>query len=395
MQPQKPNTLNSTLSHLVAEPLAVLSATHESAFGIAVCSLANISIDENGISPRVMLMPDGAFKSHNDNRPTDVPSGHWFLDEQAWHTISAFAAQRTNDYHFDYEHQTLKAEENGQPAPASGWFKPDALEYVAGEGLFALNVRWTKKAAAMLKSDEYRFISPVFHYDLNTGRPTKLRHFALTNDPAVDGMDKVIALKTQTSNGVQPMNEALRLLAALGVTVEDGQTPTDAQFSQATTAVAALKAKAASADDAQAQLTTANEQVAALKASNGNKVDLTQYVPISVAQGYQQELAALRSQNDGLSIDQLIEDARSDGRVIAAEVDYLKDLAKQSGVAVLKANLDARSPIAALTSQQSSSATPNKDKQDPVAALTSDEKYAAEQLGISHADFAKSKQENS
>ncbi|WP_240479500.1 phage protease [Pseudoalteromonas rubra] len=373
--------------------LAVLSAITEGNLGIAVCSLENITIDDQGRSPRVQLMPDGQFKAR-DGRPEDVPTGYWLLDDIAFQTLMAFASQRKNDYHFDYEHQTLKTEENGQPAPASGWFTATALEYVPGEGLFALNVQWTQKAADMIRSDEYRYISPVFHYNKQTGRPVKLRHFALTNDPAVDGMEKVIALKAQSDTGVTPMNEAQKLLAALGITVADGDTITDAHYTQATTAVAALKTKAEQVDAVNTQLTKTNEQVAALKAKPGGEVDLEKYVPIEVAQGYQQELAALRSQNNGLSVDQAIEKARKDGRIIAAEEDHLKALANQKGFAALKANLDARSPIAALTTQQTTQVKLPDDKKTGIAALSTEDKYAADQLGISYKDYAKLKEDD-
>ena len=361
--------------------IAVLSAASSGDFGIAVCTL-DIEIDENGISPRVQLMPDGKFAAQ-DGRPNDVATGSWLLDQEAFEMLKATAASRKNDFHFDYEHQTLKAEQNGKPAPASGWFKADALEYVPGKGLFALNVKWTDKAAAMLKADEYRFISPVFHYNKDTGRPVILRHFALTNDPALDGLDKVVALKNsqQPQNGVTPMNEALQLLQALGVSLGDGEEPTKAHFEQGVTAVKALQAKAKQADDA-------NEQVAALKAESGN-VDLSKYVPVEVANSYREQLAALKSQHDHLSVDQEIEKAKQDGRIIEAEVDYMKDLAKQQGLAALKQTLDARSPLAALTQQQS---TPLPNERTGEAALTAEEKYAADQLGISHADYLKQKE---
>ncbi|MCF2910793.1 phage protease [Pseudoalteromonas sp. DL2-H2.2] len=392
MHPKKTHAHNPGLLHTDVNSLAVLSASTEGNLGIAVCSLENITIDDQGRSPRVQLMPDGQFKAH-DGRPEDVPTGYWLLDDIAFQTLMAFARQRKNDFHFDYEHQTLKTEDNGQPAPASGWFTATALEYVPGEGLYALDVQWTKRAADMLKGDEYRYVSPVFHYNKQTGRPVKLRHFALTNEPAVDGMDKVIALKAQSDTGVTPMNEAQKLLTALGITVADGDTITDAHYTQATTGVAALKTKAEQVDAVNTQLTKANEQVAALKAKPGGEVDLEKYVPIEVAQGYQQELAALRSQNDGLSVDQAIEEARKDGRIIAAEEDHLKALANQKGFAALKANLDARSPIAALTAQQTTQTKLSDGKQTGVAALTTEDKYAADQLGISYVDYAKLKDE--
>ncbi len=373
-------------------PLAVLSANKPADLGFAACRFAS-EINEQGISERVMVMPDGYFKSH-DGRPFDVPANAWLLDQAAYELLKSTASTRTNDYHFDYEHQTLHAEENGKPAPASGWFNPSDLEYVPGEGLYALNVRWTPSARAHLKNDEYRFISPVFHYDKQTGRPTKLRHFALTNDPAVDGMDKVAVLKSQTNpeNGETTMNAAQKLLSLLGITV-DGDKITDTDYTQATTALTALKAKADEADTLTNQLSNANDAVAALKANSPNEVNLAKYVPVETYNALHTQMVALKSTSATQTVDQEVSKAKQDGRIIASEEEYLTSLGNQQGIAALKAVLDARSPIASLSAQQTTHAPKPENDKDGLAALTAEDKYAADQLGMSHATYAKAKQE--
>jgi phage I-like protein len=391
---KKPFTKKSVLETAsLTSALAVLSANQPADLGFAACRFAS-DINEQGISERVMVMPDGYFKSH-DGRPFDVPANAWLLDQAAFELLKSTASTRTNDYHFDYEHQTLHAEENGKPAPASGWFNPSDLEYVPGEGLYALNVRWTPSARAHLKNDEYRFISPVFHYDKQTGRPTKLRHFALTNDPAVDGMDKVAVLKTSkthVNNGDTPMNAAQKLLSLLGITV-DGDKITDADYTQATTALTALKAKADEADTLTIELSNANDAVAALKANSPNEVNLAKYVPVETYNALHTEMVALKSTSDTQTVEQEISKAKQDGRIIASEVEYLTSLGNQQGVVALKAVLDARSPIASLTAQQTTHAPKPEQDKDGLAALTAEDKYAADQLGLSHAAYAKAKQE--
>lgn len=395
---KKPFTKQSLLETTsLTSALAVLSATKPADLGFAACRFAS-EVNEQGISERVMVMPDGYFKSH-DGRPFDVPANAWLLDQAAYELLKSTASTRTNDYHFDYEHQTLHAEENGKPAPASGWFNPSDLEYVPGEGLYALNVRWTHSARAHLKNDEYRFISPVFHYDKQTGRPTKLRHFALTNDPAVDGMDKVAVLKsaltntkTNPDNGDTPMNAAQKLLSLLGVTV-DGDNVTDADYTQAKTALTALKAKADEADTLTTQLSNANDAVAALKANSPTEVNLAKYVPVETYNALHTEMVALKSTSDNQTVEQEVNKAKQDGRVIASEEEYLTSLGNQQGIAALKAVLDSRSPIASLTAQQTINAPKLEQNKDGLAALTADEKYAADQLGLSHTAYAKAKQE--
>ena len=339
--------------------MAVLSAQHNGAVGTAVCKISGIEIDEHGVSPRVQVVPDGLF-SAGDGRPADTEHKAWLMDQAAWAMLKQRLDTRQNDLHFDYEHQTIFSEQNGQPAPASGWVKPSAFEYVQGQGVFALNVKWTTKATAALRDDEYRYISPVFDYGPD-GRPIQFRHFALTNDPALDGMENVVALKTETT-GEKPMNEAMQLLALLGVTVAEGQEPTAEQFTTATTALKAMQAKAEETATLTTQLSDANNQVAALKAAGGNgQVDLTKWVPRADYDALATETATLRTENSTLSIEQQIETAREEGRISAAETNYFKQLGEQQGAAVLKTQLDARTPIAALKSQQTTTTqTPPK-----------------------------------
>lgn len=77
----------------------------------------------------------------------------------------------------DYEHQSLNARHNGQPAPAAGWI--ESLRYEPGQGLFA-SIRWTEGAKAFIEQDEYRFISPVFSFNPKNGDVLELKGAALT-----------------------------------------------------------------------------------------------------------------------------------------------------------------------------------------------------------------------
>ncbi|MCW5597794.1 MAG: hypothetical protein KIT59_01570 [Nitrosomonas sp.] len=110
----------------------------------------------------------------------------------------------------DYEHQTLLAAQNGQPAPAAGWFGKLAWRE---SGLFAVDVEWTGRASQMIEGGECRYISPVFAYDKKTGKVKRLLHAALTNNPALDGMDAVAASQYQLLNTEKlSMNELLEQL---------------------------------------------------------------------------------------------------------------------------------------------------------------------------------------
>ncbi len=142
---------------------------------------------------RVLVAPWGEVRSSN---------GTFLLDEQAARlTLAAFAAQGA-DLPIDYEHQSLGgpyASPTGQ-APAAGWIKAlqalspadaQAASNGAIAGLWA-EVEWTPQAAAQLLSRQYRYLSPVALVRRGDGRMVGLHSAALTNKPAIAGMQPVV-----------------------------------------------------------------------------------------------------------------------------------------------------------------------------------------------------------
>ncbi|MCG9755029.1 phage protease [Shewanella insulae] len=390
--------LTAQTAHLAGEgeSLAALN------FTLAAIGADNTGAD-NSIARRVQLLPDGLF-SAKDGRPFDVASGKWLMDEVAFAMLQANANARENDFHFDYEHQTLNADENGKPAPAAGWFKQ--LEYVPGEGVFALDVDWTAPAAQYIANKEYRYVSAVFAYDTQSGRPTRLLHVALTNDPALDGMKAIAALKaghgrteanpTKTNptethfiEGSQSMNEALKLLLGLIGIDNPGDLSNEAALKAATdkaeTAIAALKIKADRAGTLETELNQAKETVTALKAQGGN-VDLSKYVPKATYDAQVTAYAALKAGNDKESVTQLLKD--NVDKVFESETDYLTSFAEQQGVAALKSMLEARPSIAALKTTQ----TQGKDKPDGnEGELTAEELAVCKHMGITAEEYKAAK----
>lgn len=155
---------------------------------------ATLSQEFSGRENEFRILPAGVFRA-NDGRPANLPG--WRIDSAIAGRLIAAAAQRADDLVIDYEHQTLKATANGQPAPAAGWFK--TLAWREGAGLFAQEVRWTDKARAMLKAGEYRYVSPVFAFDPATGEIRSLHSIALTNTPALSGLLDLGALSINSS----------------------------------------------------------------------------------------------------------------------------------------------------------------------------------------------------
>jgi phage I-like protein len=377
--------------------LAVLTQQHaKNNTALAVLTFSVGAIDHAN-SDRVQLLPDGEF-SAKDGRPFDVPNGKWKLDAQAFANLKTAASHRTNDFHFDYEHQTMLSEDNGKPAPAAGWF--NNLEYIPGQGLFAAKVDWTPKAQQHINDKEYRYTSAVFSYDPTTGRPLTLEHVALTNDPALDGMKALAALKNANKNftsgksatnstGEIPMTEALKLyLELLGVSIDGVDFTNEAALKrvqdEGKTALVALKAKADKAGTLQGELDTERNTVVALKAK-GDKADPAKFVPVETYNALAVEVAALKNGSDENSIEQLLKDNAT--KIVGqADHDYLESLGKTSGVAALKAALDPRVEIAALKGNQTGGKDKPNDKPKD-GKLTTEQVAICKSMGISHADF--------
>lgn len=357
--------------------LAVLSAARPAA-GLAILA-ADLGAGDDGWR---QLLPAGRFQAR-DGRPLDVAGRHWVLDGRIAERLINQVRLHANDLLIDYEHQTLHAEANGQPAPAAGWVSPADIQWREGQGLF-IRPRWTGKAETHLSAGEYRYLSAVFSYDKATGAPLELRMAALTNDPGVTGMESLAALAAQkfaTPNEDTPMNEAQKLLALLGIEVADGTAITADQLASAEAALTALKAKADQADQAQAALTAAK--------TKAGEVDLSLYVPKPAYDATVAELAALKSTSEGDGITSAIDTARAEGRILAGEVDYLTQFGQQKGLAELKALLAARAPLAALKAGQTTDKQPARKD----AELTDADLAVLKATGISRDDFIKAKGE--
>lgn len=179
--------------------------------------------------------------------------------------------------------------------------------------------------------------------------------------------------------------ELLRLLAALGISAE-GVNLED------TAAVKALVDKAIAAQKAQTDAATAAAtEVAALKATRVAGIDPSQFVPVAAFNELQVRVAALSKQAGADAVTELLEKeaAKIYGK---SDREWLENIGKEKGVAALKTMLTDRIAIAALTTTQTTTTTTDLDKDKGLAVLTAEDKAVADQLGISHKDFAATKQ---
>ncbi len=108
-------------------------------------------------------------------------------------SVQQWFAQLGRKLAIDYEHQSfdrLNTRPDGL-RPAAGWIGGLA---VRDDGLWAVDVTWTERAAELLRSGEYRYFSPVIYWtDESRGDVAALGPVALTNDPAMRGVPALAA----------------------------------------------------------------------------------------------------------------------------------------------------------------------------------------------------------
>lgn len=347
----------------------------------AAQAVAMLSMGMGDTPGELHLLPDGEF-TPSDGRP--MPWGTWKLNATLAQRVIDLARARKNDFVIDYEHQTQQAEANGLPAPAAGWWKD--MEYRPGKGLYAVGVRWTAQAAKWIEGKEYRFSSAVFHHDKTTGEVTRMECATLTNTPALDGLDDVqLAMlkayfdKAETAPAPkgdpaiyhsqdETMNPLLKALLE-GLGLADNVTE-----ATATAAVAALKAQAAAADS----LTT---QVAQLKAA---KPDPAQFASVEVVNQLNTELAALKANQTGREVDELLAGARALGKVSPIVEPVWREIGL-SDMARLKALIDKTPANPALTGETQTDGKP--PVKSPSAELSTEELAVCKATGLSPAQY--------
>ena len=168
---------------------------------VAACAFSALVADaQDAGNGRVLMQitPAQDFLP-SDGREMDVPA--WRINEAIAGRVIA-AHNPAQPPVIDYEHQTLHKEANGQPAPAAGWIH--GLRWLHGKGLYA-EVELTQRARDLVAAGEYRYFSPVFEYAKGTGDVVRVLMGALTNHPAIAGMDAINLMAAATARfGANP-----------------------------------------------------------------------------------------------------------------------------------------------------------------------------------------------
>ncbi|EEP48195.1 phage protease [Haemophilus influenzae] len=319
---------------------------------------------------RIQLLPYGKFRA-TDGRPTDVEA--WYVTDTNGADVVALANNQRNPLPIDYEHQIIHSLKNGKEAPSAGWME---YFYFTPQGIFA-DVRWTDKAADYIKNGEYRYISAVFAYDTD-GYIRKIFHAALTNTPALDGMEEaMVAASVNLLQEDNPMDK--KLLAALCALFALKADASEADITEKVTALSAAKGDSpVDVLDVYAKLAEKEQSVAALSTQVGNP-DPAKFVPVEQVAALQADFNALKTSVEADKKAALITAALSQGKLAPA----LKDWAQSLSVEALSAYLEKAPAMAALSGKPQAKGDPEQK----VVALSAAESAAAKALGLSEKDY--------
>jgi len=334
----------------------------------------------------VHLMPIGQWYGVNGQGP-------YRLDRPNAERIAASIKAAKRPLPIDYDHALDLAfgAKAGQQAPAAGWFNDAEAR---DDGIW-VRVEWTERGGVAIASREYRYISPAFKPEPNTGRILHIVRAGLTNMPNFENLT-ALASQNQTE-GTADMEEFLKqLIALLGLAVgattddviaaiKDLQSKTTTVASQvAATAVAlalpkdatleqvaaAVIAKANTAGDA-TELGQLKTQVASLNQTVGN---------------LNTELATMRTKAATNTAETVVASAIEQGKVAPAAKAWALDYATKDP-AGFDAYLKAMPALLDPATGQPSLASQGE------GGLSAIETEIASRMGLSPADYKTSKEQ--
>lgn len=296
----------------------------------------------------IELIPAGPTVLGRDGRT-------WLFDDLAQGLVLDAFTSRGIDMVVDWEHASEILAPAGQPAPASGWV--DQLEI--RDGALWGHIAWTPTAAAQVASREYRFLSPVFDYDLAFMRISRMVSVGLTNKPNLF----LTALNHEAQEHHVPL--PIALCSALGIAES-------ATENEAIAAATQLKAAAA--------------------ARNSEQPDLNRFVPrpdfdAMQTRALNAEAAVVthqRAERDS-AINVEIDAALKAGKITPATVDYHRAACSEQG------GLDRfREYVKAAPSVADPTDLGNRQPETTATALNAEQQAVCAQFGLDPVEFAKS-----
>lgn len=340
----------------------------------AALALATADV-ANGL---VQLLPAGEFAAR-DGRPG--PGKKWTLSDKQGRALAerlnAVAAQ--TPIAIDYEHQTIMAATNGQPAPSAGYML--GFEWRDGAGLWA-RVQWTERALAFISAGEYRYISPVITYDAQ-GQITGLHNAALVSTPGLLGMDAVQArlaaafdLTPTNTHPQESRMDLTTLVALLGLAAS-------ASAADVTAAIQALLNRPALPAALATQLgLQANADEAAALAALASKLATPDAATLQTMTALQAQVSQLQAAANERTVAELVDGAIAAHKLVPAQRDWAVGLGK-ANLAQLQAFVNTAVPMPGLAGQLNGRTDPGTAEGDTAEALAAKAvAYQAEQAAL-------------
>jgi len=332
----------------------------------------------------VQLLPAGSIVGKDGRR--------WVLDDAAGVVAATLASLGPTQMFFDYDHQLAFAAKDGVGgrAPAAGWVTGLRAR---SNGIWA-DVEWTPAAAAQLKAREYRYLSPYFYHERDTGRITRLVNAALVNNPAITSLPAVASEQDADFN---PQGTSMKFTEQLAQKLGLPATATEAQIldavaTQTATAASAVAGQLGPVATALGLAADAKPEVitAAAAAAVAGRADPTKFVPIDAVTALQSQVNALTQGQAISAATAAVDEAIAAGKLVPALKDW--------GLASATADLDAFKTFVAAAPQV---LKPGKIGDTPGAApdaettLTPELQAAARALGISEDEILATAKEES
>jgi len=341
-------------------------------------ALAACLFDLSKNQDRLQLFPSGEFTAPDGAL---LGAGPWHLDKALADKLIG-AVSELDDLLIDYDHQSLLFTQNKQALAAAGTFNGSGLRWQEDKGLFATGVQWTAAAKQKINSGDYRYISPLFTYNSQTGAVTQLISIAVTNNPAIKNMQAIELAAASFLNLPEKntMNKKLIVLLGLAETANQEAILAACTALKATQAVPTdLLAALSLQDDAkQEEFIAAVKMLQAdkekLAAASKQPPDAEKFVPVAVVTELQTQLAALSATVEGDKVTELIKD-----NLNKLPTPGLQQWAATQNLAALSKYLETAPEIAALSGTQTGGKAPEdkpNQQNEIVAAAT---KYQHEQ----------------
>ena len=150
-------------------------------------------------------------------------------------------------------------------------------------------------------------------------------------------------------------------------------------------AVAALTALQSRVTTLEADLAEKDQALAAASATTGNSVDPAKFVPVETVTEMQAQIAALTAQVRDREVNDLVETALSEGKLVPAQEAWARELGKKD-LAALTAYLESAPAVAALSGSQTQGKQPDGDGKP---ALSETDLAVCTSMGIDPEEYKK------